>query len=117
MGVFLIFPDMNKEKRIHLAFLILILVLGALLRLHQINSTSYSKDELSALIRLDYPNLSTLVKEGVKGDGHPAGVQVFLFYWVKAAGTSEWAVRLPFIFCSIAAIFLIWFLGKEWFGP
>ena len=59
-------------------------------------------DELSALSRLQYDNIYDVVKYGVMlGDTHPAGVQVFLYYWIKFGGTSEVWVKLPFILSGI----------------
>ncbi len=41
--------------------------------------------------------IKELIEGGVKVDGHPAGIHVFLYYWTKLFGTNEWIVKLPFI--------------------
>jgi len=98
------------------ALLAFIILVGSILRLVQFPDIPFMFDELSAVNRLSFDSLSELLEKGVKKDGHPAGVQVFLFYWSKLFGISEAAIKLPFIFCGIASIPLIYLLGKKWFS-
>ena len=63
--------------------LLIILVISAVLRMYNFSDLPFTHDEFSALSRLDFDNFSALIHEGIKIDGHPAGVQVFLFYWTK----------------------------------
>ena len=74
---------------------LIIVAVGLGLRLWNLGF-SYSNDELSALSRVRFDSFAQLVRDGFYVDGHPGGIQVFLFYWVKLFGMSEWAVRLPF---------------------
>ena len=67
------------KKYSDLIILIAILLIGAVLRFNRFANWSLSNDELSAITRLNFPDLNTLLKEGVRPDYHPAGVQVFLF--------------------------------------
>ncbi|MBI3133807.1 MAG: glycosyltransferase family 39 protein [Bacteroidetes bacterium] len=97
--------------------LILILVIGFALRFSVSITHSYTNDELSAINRLRYDSFSELIEKGVKqGDMHPAGVQVFEKIWTSFFGTSELALRLPFVLFGTASIFLIFLLGKTWFN-
>jgi hypothetical protein len=97
--------------------LILILVIGFALRFSVSITHSYTNDELSAINRLQYNSFSELIEKGVKmGDMHPAGVQVFEKIWSALFGTSELALRLPFVLFGTASIFLIFLLGKTWFN-
>ena len=73
-------------------------------------------DELSALYRLRFASLSALVEHGIKPDGHPAGVQLFLYFWTSLFGTDELVVKLPFILSGIASVWLVYLVGKRWFG-
>jgi len=66
-----------------------------------------TNDELSALHRTNFSDLGSLLREGVTPDAHPALTQVFLWLWVKAAGTSAWLLRLPFVAAGIASIAII----------
>jgi hypothetical protein len=96
--------------------LLLVLLTGAILRFYNYSELPYTHDELSALSRLDYGSFSELIEKGVRPDGHPALVQVFLFYWTKIGGTSEEWVKLPFLLCGLLSIFLVWKIGDKWFG-
>jgi hypothetical protein len=49
-------------------------------------------------------------------DGHPAGIQVFLYFWVKLVGINEWAIKLPFVLMGIASVWLTFEIGKQWFS-
>lgn len=106
---------MSKLKRD--ADIILILIISFVLRLLGAVFHSYSNDELSAVSRLRYNTFSDLIELGVmKGDMHPAGVQVFMKIWSLVFGKSELAMRLPFILLSIGSIYLLYLLGKKWFS-
>ncbi len=73
--------------------------------------TSLTNDELSALVRLRYERLDILWEKGVKPDGHPAGVQTFLWFWLKVVPATEFWVRLPFVCCSLASLRLMHRMG------
>jgi uncharacterized membrane protein len=96
----------------------LILLVGAIMRLWGIGSDfSFSNDELSALTRLQFDSFSELIQLGItEGDMHPAGVQLFLYFWTKVFGISQFAVRLPFVICGIASLYLVYRIGKMWFN-
>lgn len=95
----------------------LILLLAAILRFYHYHLWSLSNDELSALNRLQFDNLKDLVKNGVMlNDMHPAGVQVFLFYWTKLFGISEASVRFPFIVAGLLSIVFIYLIAARWFS-
>jgi 4-amino-4-deoxy-L-arabinose transferase-like glycosyltransferase len=100
----------------NLSLLILIVLTAAVLRLLHLGGFSYSNDELSALYRVQFDRFSDLVSGGFYVDGHPGGVQVFLYYWVKAFGMSEFAVRLPFALAGILSVFMVYKVGKRWFS-
>lgn len=94
--------------------LILVLVVAAALRLFNLGDIPYTNDEISALSRLGFDGFGELIEKGVKVDGHPAGVQVFLWFWTALFGTLEWVVKLPFIVMGIASVWLMFLLGKRW---
>lgn len=96
--------------------LILILLVATILRFYNLFSIPFTHDEFSALYRTNFNSFSELIDLGVKVDGHPAGVQIFLYYWIKAFGQSEWVVKLPFLLCGIASVYLIYKIGKLWFN-
>ena len=98
------------------ALLTFILLVAAVLRFYNFGDIPFTHDEFSAIFRLKANSFSELIATGVKPDGHPAGVQVFLFYWTKIFGTTEWIVKLPFTMAGILSIPLIFSIGKNWFG-
>jgi len=96
--------------------LLLIIALGIFLRLYGIWNFTFTDDELSVISRLHFDTFSDLIEEGVKIDGHPAGIQVFLWLWTKIFGISEISLRLPFIIMGISCIPLMYVLTKKWFN-
>lgn len=94
--------------------LIGILLLAIILRCYNLFSIPYTHDELSGLLRTRFDSFGELIAKGVKVDGHPAFVQVFLYYWTKVFGTSEWIVKLPFILSGVGGVYLGYKIGKRW---
>ncbi len=84
------------------ALLGIIVAAGVILRFYDYSQLPYGYDEFSALFRTRFSNFNDLIKYGVvASDTHPAGVQVFLFLWVKLFGESEMVVKLPFMLCGL----------------
>ena len=99
------------------ATILVIILIGAILRLWNYNNIPFMHDELSAMSRLQFDNFNDLIKYGVVlGDTHPAGVQVFLYLWTTLFGFSEIAVKLPFIFAGIISVWLSYLISKLWFN-
>lgn len=92
---------------------LLILLVATVLRFYQYHDLQYSHDEISALQRTGYSTFEQLIVDGVKIEGHPAGVQVFLHYYTQWFGYSEIIVKLPFVLMGIAGIALIIALGWQ----
>jgi len=107
---------MTSERKPFLTWLIVITFVGCALRVYRLNEIPFTYDELSALNRTHFNSFSEVIQQGVVPDGHPAGVQVFLYYWVKLFGDTEWVVKLPFILMGISCIPLIYQIGKKWFS-
>ena len=94
-----------------------ILLVAAVLRLWKLGQVPFMHDEFSALFRLQFDNFHDLIRFGVKeGDSHPAGVQVFLYYWTQLVGWNELWVKLPFALMGIASVYLIYRIGQQWFN-
>ena len=103
----------NKQERY---LLIALLFVGAVLRLINLSQVAFTHDELSALARLKFANVNEVIEKGIRPDGHPAGVQIFLYYWTKIFGSSEIAVKLPFIILGIGSLYLVFLIGCKWFN-
>lgn len=107
---------LTSKNNLYWLSVFIILVVAAAMRLTGLGF-SYSNDELSALLRVRYDSFGDLVDKGFYVDGHPGGIQVFLYYWVKLFGMSEIAVRLPFALGGILAVYFSIRLFTRWFGP
>lgn len=96
--------------------LILIIVIGGILRFYNYIELPFTHDEFSALFRTEFNTFSELIEYGVKVDGHPAGIQVLLYYWTKCFGSTEPIVKLPFILFGLGSIIVFYRITKEWFN-
>ena len=96
--------------------LFIILIVASVLRLVNYFDIPYTHDEFSAIFRLDFNSFSELIEKGVKIDGHPAGIQVFLYFWTQLFGFEEWVVKGPFIVFGILSVLLIYFIANKWFN-
>src|SRR5438046_2566265 len=105
---------MKKSQQYFLLFLILLV--AACLRFLHLGETSFSNDELSALTRARFDSFSELVEKGIKVDGHPALVQTMMWYTLHHFGDGVFATRFMFALSGTISIFLIFLLGKRWFG-
>lgn len=108
----------NKtSRRLDYILLGVILLVAAVLRLWKLGQVPFMHDEFSALFRLKFDNFHNLICYGVtEGDSHPAGVQVFLYYWTQIVGWNEFWVKLPFALMGIGSIYLIYLIGRQWFN-
>jgi uncharacterized membrane protein YuzA (DUF378 family) len=108
---------LSDQRQIEL-LLLLVLFTGLLLRFWRFFDIPFTFDELSAMSRTVYDNFRDLIRYGVvENDTHPAGVQVFMYYWVKLFGEAEPVVKLPFILAGLASVYLAYCIGKLWYGP
>lgn len=98
-------------------WLFIILALAAILRFYHYAAFSFSNDELSAINRLRFNNFHDLVEKGFYVDGHPGGIQVMLWYWVKLFGVSEASLRFPFVIFGILSVLFSFLTARQMFGP
>ncbi len=96
--------------------LLLILIVAAILRFWDYFFIPFTHDEFSAFFRTGFTNFHELIEKGVKTDTHPAGVQVFMNYWILLFGEAPWVVKLPFTLMGLAAVFIVYQLGKLWYN-
>lgn len=96
--------------------LLLILVAAAVLRFYNLGNLSFSNDELSALTRAQFDSFAEMIEGGVMIDFHPAGVQTFIFYWMKIFGDGVFALRFPFAVAGIFSVLMIYLLTESHFG-
>ncbi|PKP51140.1 MAG: hypothetical protein CVT92_13490 [Bacteroidetes bacterium HGW-Bacteroidetes-1] len=96
--------------------LLIILVVAFLLRFWQLWEVPFMHDEFSALFRTRFDSFHQLISDGVKSDSHPAGVQIFLYYWVKLFGFHEFWIKLPFALTGFFSVWLVISIGTKWFN-
>lgn len=96
--------------------LLSIILIAFFLRFYALSSIPFTHDEFSALFRTHFSNFKELIEKGVKVDGHPALIQVFLYYYTKLFGYTEWVVKLPFLIAGVTSVYLIYLLGRKWFS-
>lgn len=108
---------MRQTDKTNQIILFIILLAATFLRFYQFFDLPFMWDELSAWNRLKFNSLSELIEKGVKPDGHPAGVQVFLYYWTQWFGDKEWIIKLPFNLMGLVSVWLIYKIGVIWFNP
>ena len=96
----------KADKRTDYILLGIILLVAAVLRLWRFPELPFMHDELSALYRTQFDSFVEMVR--IYPDSHPIGVQLFLFYWVKLVGMSEFWVKLPFALMGIGSVFFIY---------
>ncbi|MEO6166417.1 MAG: glycosyltransferase family 39 protein [Chitinophagales bacterium] len=94
--------------------LLFIIAIGAVLRFYGFPHIPFMYDEVSAWARTGFTSFHELIDKGVKGDGHPALIQVFLNYWRMIAGDSEVAFKFPFLIMGLLAIWLVFEIGRFW---
>lgn len=105
-----------SDKRLDYILLAVVLVVAAVLRLWKLGQVPFMHDEFSAMTRLGYDNFRDLIQQGVIPDAHPAGVQVFLYYWAKVFGWNAFWIKLPFALMGIGSIYLVYLIGQQWFN-
>ncbi|MCF8368845.1 MAG: glycosyltransferase family 39 protein [Bacteroidales bacterium] len=109
---------MKKDTIYDKLLLGFIVLVGIVLRFYNYSGLPYTFDEFSALFRTRFDNFNDLIHLGVvTSDTHPAGVQVFMYFWIKVFGESEMVVKLPFMLMGVASIYLVYRIGREWFNP
>ena len=106
----------KADKRTDNILLGIILLVAAVLRFWRFPELPFMHDEFSALCRTNYDSFVELVREAIAPDAHPAGVQTFLYYWVKIFGMSEFWIKLPFALMGLASVYLIYLIGKLWYS-
>jgi hypothetical protein len=90
----------------------LILVVAGFALFWQYPQLQFTHDELSALQRTEFESFEDLVDKGIRIDGHPAGVQTFLYYYAPLVNYSNWALKLPFSILALGSIVLVFAIAK-----
>lgn len=101
---------MQKKERI---IFFILLGIAFFLRFFNLSNIPFTNDELSALNRLNFPSFSIMLQEAVYTDGHPAGVQVFLWFYSKVFGFDQVYIKFPYILMGFLSLPLYFFAAKN----
>ena len=96
------------------ALLLLLMVVAAACFRWPLVGCSLTHDEVSAATRLGFSHFSELIRNGVIPDGHPAGLQLFYWFWVRLFGCSDLSLRLPAFVVGLACIPAAYAMGRVW---
>lgn len=95
--------------------IVAVLLLSAALRFHGLDAQSLWLDELMTWYRSRYDTVSAVV-QSARMDVWPPGYSVFIFYWMKWVGCSEFLLRFPAALSGVMAVAAIYTLGKRLVG-
>ncbi len=93
--------------------LLVILLLGAVLRVYRLDAQSFWNDEGNSA-RIAERSIN-LVIEGAGGDVHPPGYYLLLHLWRAALGQSEFALRFLSVVAGLTLVALTYRLGRRLF--
>lgn len=93
-----------------------VVIVAFILRIWKFWDFDFMHDELSALSRTRFDNFHDLWHKGIKIDGHPAGVQLFIKGLTMVFGYSPFFLKLPFIIAGTGSVFLSYAIGKIWWN-
>ena len=102
--------------------LAVILIIGAVLRLHDVDYRTLNHPEVySPGIDLPWdlsnPNprfsLAQTLKGTIAGEPHPPGYYILMLGWTKLFGSSILALRLPSVLFGVASILLVYVLARH----
>ncbi len=92
--------------------MILLVALALLVRLPNLNQSLWYDEVSYTGVGLAGESLHWLMTEDV----HPPLYASLLWAWIRVAGDSEVAVRLPSLLCGLASLGVLFSLAKRWFG-
>ncbi len=97
--------------------IILIVILAAFLRFRNFGKLPFMHDEFSAIFRAWFDSVWQVIEIGVKqSDSHPAGVELFIYFWIKLFGLSEPVLKLPFTLMGVGSVLMVWMVARRWFN-
>ena len=98
----------GKARKLILA----ILIIGLILRLISLNQSLWLDEAINVLASKNYSFLA-MIAEYAKGDFHPPGWFIILWFWTKLFGYSEVAVRIPSVIFGVISIYVTYLIGKK----
>src|SRR3989344_1347451 len=100
------------RKKLAVFLLTAIILLGLLLRLYDLDKESIWVDEAYSLHYALLPSPNEVMAGTVETEGAPPGYYLFLHYWIKVFGSSEFSVRFPSLLAGAISIAIIFKIGE-----
>ena len=89
-----------------------VIVFAFLLRVISLNQSFWLDEATSGLVVRNF-NLGEILTKFSPGDFHPPLYYLILKVWSYIFGTSEIALRLPSVIFGVAAIYVVYLIGRE----
>lgn len=106
---------MNQKQENLTGYLLLLIALC--IKTFLIRNHPLGYDELSAVFRATIPDWKSHIEKGVIPDGHPAGVQTWLWLWLKMFGDTAFILKFQAVLAGVMASFFLWKSMSRLFGP
>ena len=90
----------------------LILVLGLILRLINLDQSLWLDEAISALAARDY-SFFGIIKDFIPGDTHPPLYYLILKFWASIWEFSEISLRIPSVLFGVATIFILYKISQK----
>lgn len=104
---------MNRKT---IFLLILIILVGTFLRVHDLGTESFWTDEAMTFQEITAGSLAEGISILANKEGIPPGYTVFLYYWGQLFGHSEFSLRFPSVIAGMAAVVFTFLLGRLLFS-
>lgn len=96
---------------------VIILALGIFLRFFKISQFQFDSDELSAIFRAQHAlNWQQHLWNGIAIDGHPAGIQTFIWIWIKLISNNPLPLKIITASLGVVNMVLIFIASKRTSG-
>lgn len=104
----------SKEKFFQWFPFSLILGLAIFLRFYKIDEFQFDSDELSAIFRAQNAmNWHQHIHNGIMIDGHPAGVQTFLWFWIKYFTSKPLPLKILTSIIGVLNVILVFAISRK----
>lgn len=103
---------MNKKN----LFLSIVLLIHANLLFYDFFNLPFTHDELSAIYRCRFNYLNDLIHQGVRVDGHPAAIQLMMWFIIQQFGINEWILKLPFLLSGLISTYFFYKISIKLFS-
>lgn len=100
------------EYKVQLRLFLLILLLGTLLRLYNLDTESFWTDEAFSVIHAQQPSVALVVAGVAQTEAAPPGYYLLLHYWMQLFGNTVFMIRLLSVIFSMLAVVMLFLLVR-----